>query len=62
MSYINFSPKVQTGVSVDVLELYNPKYDEQREIVIFEAKALHDYDVLLGDFEEVVIVYDGLPK
>ena len=62
MSYVNFTPKVQTGVSVDVLELYNPKYNEEKESVIFEAKSLHDYDVLLGDFEEVVIVYDGLPK
>ncbi len=60
ISYMNFKTTSEDGEWADVLQLGSPRYDQGAEEVIFEANPLHEYEISTGDFENVVIVYDGV--
>ncbi len=60
ISYMEFKATTECGVGADILQLSNPKYDAGTDTVTFEAKPLHEYEIMTGVFENLVIVYDGI--
>ena len=62
ISYMEFKATTEYGVGADILQLSNPKYDAGTDTVTFVAKPLHEYEIMTGVFENLVIVYDGIEK
>lgn len=62
ISYVEFHATKEEGAGVDVLQLSNPHYDVAQDAIIFNAKPLHEYEVLTGKFDNVVIIYDGITQ
>lgn len=62
ISYVNFKPSSESGVGADVLTLSNPQYDFSSDSVTFNATPLHEFDIMTGKFENVVMVFDGLTQ
>ena len=60
ISYVEFKASTDSGVGADILQLSNPVYDACSESVTFEARPLHEYEIMTGTFENLVIVYDGI--
>ncbi|MCH9632986.1 MAG: hypothetical protein S4CHLAM6_13370 [Chlamydiae bacterium] len=60
ISYMEFKATTDTGVGADILQLSNPEYNAGTDTVTFVAKPLHEYDIMTGVFENLVIVYDGI--
>lgn len=60
ISYVKFDPKSACGVTADVLSLSNPRYDLTYDILTFEATPLHEFEILEGKFENIVLVFDGV--
>lgn len=60
ISYVNFKSTSEDGVGADVLQLTNPKYNYSEDSVTFEAEPLHEFKIMTGRFENVVMVFDGL--
>lgn len=60
ISYVDFKASSDSGVGVDVLTLSNPVYDFSTDSITFEAVPLHEFDIMTGKFENVVMVFDGV--
>lgn len=60
ISYVDFKAEKEDGVGADILQLSDPHYDATTDTVTFLAKPLHEYEIMTGKFENIVIVYDGV--
>ncbi len=60
ISYVDFKAENEEGVGADILQLSEPHYDASTDTITFLAKPLHEYEVMTGKFENIVIVYDGV--
>lgn len=58
INYTQFSPNTEEGVTPDILQLRNPKYDFENDTITFEVMPLHEYPIKQGAFENIVIIYD----
>lgn len=58
INYTEFNPTTETGVTPDILQLRNPKYNAEKDILTFEVSPLHEYQIKEGSFENLVIIYD----
>lgn len=60
ISYVDFKAENEEGVGADILQLSEPHYDASTDTITFLAKPLHEYELMTGKFENIVIVYDGV--
>lgn len=58
INYTLFNPQTEEGVTPDILELHEPKYNRENDTVTFQVKPLHEHPIKQGLFENVVIIYD----
>jgi hypothetical protein len=58
INYTQFNPSTEAGVTPDILQLRNPRYNAEEDILTFEVNPLHEYQIKEGIFENIVIIYD----
>lgn len=58
LNYTDYKALKEGGVTPDILELEDPKYDAETDTVTFKVMPLHEHEIVEGSFENVVIIYD----